>query len=268
MFGWFTTVVIAFAAHLVWVMPIAAFALFLIPASDAIVRISAWWQNRKGDPFAQALVLTPSPAAGATRRFLRKASVRVLPDAVVLTNTLGEERWLGRAGGHGVARLVRLVAPATGKPVAVEMQDRNGEARVLLPWKHWFTGRQGQARWAELTTALAVPVVERKRSDGAEGGWQGHQLSADVRKMSPMAAKEARKATDWHRSVIGTNELLALPLFSAVLLTGLFSDELPAFLAGLLSALTIVAALLPAMVSALASRFSHDKLIEKPEVDV
>ncbi|MFG3271207.1 MULTISPECIES: hypothetical protein [Streptomyces] len=83
-----------------------------------------------------------------------------------------------------------------------------------------------------------------------------------------MAAKEARKATDWHRSVIGRNELLALPLFSAVLLAGLFSNELPAFLAGLLSALTIVAALLPAMVSALVSRFSHDKLIEKPEVDV
>ncbi|MFJ5729994.1 hypothetical protein [Streptomyces paradoxus] len=268
MFGWFTAVVIAFAAHLVWAMPIAAFALLLIPASDGIVRISAWWRNRRSDPFAGALVLTPSPETGATRRFLRKASVRVLPDAVVLTNTLGEERWLGRAGGHGVVRLVRVVAPATGMPLAVEIQDRNGEARALLPWEHWFAGRHGPDRWAELVTALAVPVVDRKHSDGAKGRWQGHPLSADVRKMSPMEVKEARKATDWHRSVIGRNELLALPLFSAVLLAGLFSDELPAFLAGLLSALTIVAALLPAVVSALASRFSYDKLIEKPEADV
>jgi hypothetical protein len=83
-----------------------------------------------------------------------------------------------------------------------------------------------------------------------------------------MEAKEARKETDWHRAVIGRNELLALPLFSAVLLAGLFSDELPAFLAGLLSALTIAAALVPAMVSALASRFSYDKVIEKPEANV
>lgn len=83
-----------------------------------------------------------------------------------------------------------------------------------------------------------------------------------------MQAKDAREETDWHRSVIGRNENLTLVLFSAVLLAGLFSDELPAFLAGLFSALTIAAALLPAMVSILVSRFSYDKPIEKPEADV
>ncbi|MZF86805.1 hypothetical protein [Streptomyces sp. SID5643] len=270
MFGWFIAVVAAFAADLVWAMPIAAGALLLIPASDAVVRISAWWRNRRPHSFAEALAIKPSPSAGATRRFLRRASIRVLPDEVILTNTLGEERWLGRACGHGVARLVRLVAPTTGEPLAVEFQDRNGEARVLLPWKHWFAGRQGLDRWAELTAALALPVIDKRHTGGnsAEAWWQGHLLSADVRKMSPMEAKEARKETDWHRAVIGRNELLALPLFSAVLLAGLFSDELPAFLAGLLSALTIAAALVPAMTSALASRFSYDKVIEKPEANV
>lgn len=270
MFGWFVAVVTAFAADLIWAMPVAACALLLIPASDGVVRIAAWWRNRRSDSFVGALMFRPSPEAGATRRFLRTASVRVLPHDVVLTNTVGEERWLGRTGAHGVARLVRLVAPTTGEPLAVEFQDRNGEARALLPWKYWFAGRQGRDRWSELKAALDVPVADEKlrHAKNATVWCQGHMLSADVRKMSPMDAKEARKETDWHRAVIGRNELLALPLFSAVLLAGLFSDELPAFLAGLLSALTIAAALVPAVGSALGSRFSYDKVIEKAEVNV
>lgn len=270
MFGWFVAVVIAFSADLVWAMPVAACALLLIPASDGVVRIAAWWRNRRSDSFAGALMFRPSPEAGATRRFLRTASVRVLPDDVVLTNTVGEERWLGRAGVHGVARLVRLADPTTGELMAVEFRDRNGEARALLPWKHWFAGQQGRDQWAELKAALQVAVADEKlrQAKNANVWWQGHMLSADVRKMSPMEAKEARKETDWHRSVIGRNELLALPLFSAVLLAGLFSDELPAFLAGLLSALTIAAALVPALANALVSRFSYDKVIEKEEANV
>ncbi|GGW92240.1 hypothetical protein GCM10010383_22640 [Streptomyces lomondensis] len=270
MFGWFVAVVTAFSADLVWAMPVAACALLLIPASDGVVRIAAWWRNRRSNLFAGALMFRPSSGAGATRRFLRTASVRVLPYDVVLTNTVGEERWLGRAGAHGVARVVRLVASTTGEPLAVEFRDRNGDARALLPWKHWFEGQQGQDRWAELKAALAVPVADEKLriAENASVWWQGHMLGADVRKMSPMEAEEARKETDWYRSVIGRNELLALPLFSAVLLAGLFSDELPAFLAGLLSALTIAAALVPAVASALVSRFSYDKVIEKAEANV
>ncbi|MDK1347414.1 hypothetical protein QNO09_29770 [Streptomyces sp. 378] len=267
MFGWFVAAVIAFAADLVWAMPVAACALLLIPASDGLVRITAWWRNTRSDSFGGALTFRPSPAAGATRRFLRTASIRVLPDDVVLTNTVGEERWLGRAGTHGVARLVRLVAPTTGEPLAVAFLDGKGETRALLPWKHWFAGQQGHDRWAELQAALAVAVEDEKfrQTRSADVWWQGHVLSADVRKMSPMEAKEARKEADWHHSVIGRNELLTLSLFSAVLLAGLFSDELPAFLAGLLSALTIAAALVPAGTSALVSRFSGDKVIEKVE---
>jgi hypothetical protein len=187
MFGWFVAVVIAFSADLVWAMPVAACALLLIPASDGVVRFAAWWRNRRNDSFAGALMFRPSPGAGATRRFLRTASVRVLPDDVVLTNTVGEERWLGRAGVHGVARLVRLADPTTGELMAVEFQDRNGEARALLPWKHWFTGHQGRDQWAELKAALEVPVVDEKlrHAKNPNVWWQGHMLSADVRKMSP-----------------------------------------------------------------------------------
>jgi hypothetical protein len=265
LFGWLVAVVIAFSADLVWAMPVAACALLLIPVSDGIVRGAAWWRNRTTGVFAEALVFRPSPTGRVTRRFLRTASVRVLPGDVVLTNTVGEERWLGRTGTHGVSELVRLVAPATAEPLAVEFRDRRGEARALLPWKHWFAGDQGLADWARLQSALGVPVAdeELRHTMSAQDWWQGHQLSADVRRMSPMDGKEARRATDWHRAVIGRNELLALPLFSAVLLAGLFSDETPAFLAGLLSVLTIVAALVPMGTSALVSRLSYDRAIER-----
>lgn len=103
------------------------------------------------------------------------------------------------------------------------------------------------------------------RDKDSSGWWQGHMLRADVRKMSPMEGKEVRRETDWHRSVIGRNELLALSLFSAVLLAGLFSDDSSAFVAGLLSALTIAASLVPAATIALVSRLSYDKVIEKGE---
>ncbi|MGC5039455.1 MULTISPECIES: hypothetical protein [unclassified Streptomyces] len=264
MFGWLLALVIAFSADLAWAMPVAACALLLIPVSDGIVRGVAWWRNRTAHVFAEASIFRPSPAGRATRRFLRTASVRVLPGDVVLTNTVGEERWLGRTGAHGLSELVRLVAPATAEPLAVEFRDRRGEARALLPWKHWFAGDQGLTDWGLLQSALGVPVADKelRHTKSAQDWWQGHQLGADVRKMSPMDGKEARRATDWHRAVIGRNELLALPLFSAVLLAGLFSDETPAFLAGLLSALTIVAALVPALTSALVSRLSYDKAIE------
>ncbi|GGR11613.1 hypothetical protein GCM10015536_16400 [Streptomyces griseomycini] len=79
--------------------------------------------------------------------------------------------------------------------------------------------------------------------------------------MSPMGAGEARKQTDWYRSVIGRNELLSLPLFSAVLLAGLFSDMGPAIPAGCLSALTITVVLVPSLISALVSRFWYDRAL-------
>ncbi|CAL9541589.1 hypothetical protein SUDANB15_04224 [Streptomyces sp. enrichment culture] len=265
MFGWIVAVVMAFAADLVWAMPVAAGALFLLPASDIAVRIGAWWRNRRQNAFAEAVEIRPSPEAGgdATERFLRTAVVRVLPHDIVLTDTLGEERWLARVGEHGVARLVRLVVPTTGEILGVEFRDRNGDGRALLPWNHWFAGPQGDEHWDELVRALNVPVsdVKHEQTEGAKDWWQGLMLAAEVRVMSPMGAGEARKQTDWYRSVIGRNELLSLPLFSAVLLAGIFSDMGPAILAGCLSALTITVVLVPSLISALVSRFWYDRAL-------
>ncbi|MFB6555702.1 hypothetical protein [Streptomyces sp. NPDC056405] len=50
-----------------------------------------------------------------------------------LPMTLGEERWLGRAGAHGVARLVRLVDATTGDPLGVEVRDRTLDDSGLPP---------------------------------------------------------------------------------------------------------------------------------------
>jgi hypothetical protein len=188
----------------------------------------------------------------------------VLAQDLVLTNALGQERWLGRAGAHGVARLVRLVDAATGEPLGVEVRDRKGEARALLPWRFWFAGPQGSDGWAALAGALGVPVSDEKYQQlrDAQPWWQGHQLAGDARKMSPMEGKAARKQTGWYRSVVGANEPVVLPFFSALLLFGLFSDELPGLLAGLLSALTIVLSLGSPTASALVSRISYDRTLE------
>ncbi|MEU0017430.1 hypothetical protein ABZ173_07155 [Streptomyces rochei] len=266
LFGWFIVLVIGFATQFSWALPVAAGFLFLLPAADAVVRIQAWWRNRQHRGLVEKTEIRPSPAAGSggTRRFLRTASLCVLAHDLVLINALGEERWLGRTGAHGVARLVRLVDPATDDPLGVEVRDGKGEARALLPWRFWFAGPQGGDGWAALVGALGVPVSDEKyqQSEATQPWWQGHQLTGDARKMSPMEGKAARKQVGWYRSVVGANEPVVLPFFSAVLLFGLFSDVVPAFLAGLLSALTIVLSLGPATASALISRISYDRTVE------
>ncbi|WP_217548871.1 hypothetical protein [Streptomyces sp. GbtcB6] len=266
--GWFIALIVAFAADVDWCLPIAAGALFAVPAADLVVRVSAWWRRRRdGRSFAEAVLFTPHPAAGAgaTPRFLQTASVHVLPHDVVITDTVGRERWLGRDGAPGVARLVRLVSPGDRQPLGVEFRDGRGEVRALLPWRNWFAGPQGQDQWEDLVSALAVPAADEetrrpKRPGGdTEPWWNGHPLAADARTMSPLPAKEARAATSWHSSVIGGNELLLIPLFSLLLLAGLFGDGVPARLAGLFSALTIVAEWVPAATRSLISRFHYDK---------
>ncbi|WP_369224499.1 hypothetical protein AB5J52_27270 [Streptomyces sp. R39] len=269
LFGWLVALVVAFAADVDWCLPVAAGALFAVPAADAVVRVGAWWRNRGDDGrrFAEAVVITPDPAPGegATPRFRRTASVRVLPGDVVLTDTVGQERWLGRDGAHGIVRLVRLVSAGDRQPLGVEFRDRGGEARALLPWRHWFAGPQGRDRWEEMVSALSASATDEVvRSTRQPAGitkpwWNGHSLAADARMMSPLPSKDARAETSWHSSVIGGNELLLVPLFSLVLLAGLFGDTLPARLAGLFSLLTIVAECAPATTKSLFSRFHYDK---------
>ncbi|MFF9489818.1 hypothetical protein [Streptomyces sp. NPDC014676] len=188
----------------------------------------------------------------------------MLPHDLILTNALGEERWLGRTGKHGVARLVRLVDTTTGEPLGVEVRDETGEARALLPWCSWFAGSQGSDGCAALVTALGVPFSDEKcqQSKAAQPWWRGHELAGDARKMSPMEGKVARKQIGWYSSVVGANEPLVLPFFSGLLLVGLMSDEVSMFLAGLLSTLTIMLSLGPATASALVSRISYDRTLE------
>ncbi|MFF7469247.1 hypothetical protein [Streptomyces sp. NPDC008092] len=268
-FGWLVALVVAFAGDADWCLPVAAGALFAVPAADSVVRVGGWWRNRRdaGRYFAEAALITPEPATGegATPRFRRTASVRVLPGDVVLTDTVGRERWLGRDGAHGVAQLVRLVSPGDRQPLGVEFRDRSGQARALLPWRHWFAGPQGRSRWEEAVSALSVSAVDeevrnsRQTTGATKPWWHSHPLAADARAMSPLPAKDARAESNWHSSVIGGNELLLVPFFSLVLLAGLFGDSLTARLAGLFSALTIVAEWGPAAAKSLFSRFHYDK---------
>ncbi|WP_316773753.1 hypothetical protein [Streptomyces sasae] len=266
--GWLTALVVGFAADVGWCLPIAAGALFALPAADSVLRVGAWWRNRgDGGRFAEAVVITPDPAAGegATPRFRRTASVRVLPGDVVLTDTVGRERWLGREGAHGVARLVRLVDPGDRQPLGVELRDHGGGVRALLPWRHWFAGPLGRERWEEMVSAFSVSAADEERRgtrrpvEAKKPWWNGHPLAAEARMMSPLPAKDARAETSWHSSVIGGNELLLIPVFSLVLIAGLFGDTVTARLAGLFSALTIVAEWAPAATRSLISRFYYDK---------
>jgi len=278
MAGWFIALVLSFSVEAIgsWGLVVAAGALFLLPASDTVVRALAWWRRRGDARFTAAVVITPSPepGVGATRRFLETAAVRVLPGDVVLTNTVGEERWYARRGAHGIARLVRLTDPKTGAHLGVELWDGDGRALVLLPWRWWFAGPGGERRWSELAATLELPVSDVKfrpagnagRTDTPELWYRAHELAGDARKMSPMDGKAARSATSWNESVVGGNEVIVLPIFSALLLAGLFSDRVPAQVAGALSALTTVGVLGPAVAQQLTSRLSYDRpsAAEKP----
>ncbi|MEU3900166.1 hypothetical protein [Streptomyces sp. NPDC045251] len=266
LFGWLIAFVIGFATEISWFLMVAAGALFLLPAGDTLMRVRGWWYSRQHARIVEKTEIRPSPAAGSavTRRFLRTAAVRVYPRDVVLTNALGEERWLGRVGAHGVGRLVRLVDAATGELLGVEVRDGQGEVRALLPWRFWFAGPLGSEGWTALTEALKVPASDEKyrQRRNAQRWWQGHALAGDARRMSPIEGRAVRRQVAWYRSVAGVDEPVVIPFFSVWLLFGLLSDEVPAFLAGLMSALTIVLALGPTTVSALVSRISYDRTVE------
>jgi len=271
MAGWFIALALSISLENSgsWGFVVAAGSLFLVPGSDVAVRALAWWRKRGDAQLVGAVVIKPSPesGAGATRRFLETAAVRVLPGDVVLTNTAGEERWYARRGAHGIARLVRLTDPKTGARLGVELRDGDGHARGLLPWRWWFAGPDGDRRWSELVAALELPVSDEKYkpasnirgTDGPDLWYRAHELVGDARKMSPMEGKAARRATSWSDSVVGGSEVIVLALFSAPFLAGLFSDRAPAQVAGTLSALTVVAVWVPAITHQLASRLTKDR---------
>ncbi|MFJ6982529.1 MULTISPECIES: hypothetical protein [unclassified Streptomyces] len=263
--GWLLAWGILIVTGAQWMLAVVAGALLLVPGADLAVRVSAWWRHRRdlgpGGGFADSVLIAPSPepGAGATPRFLRTASLRVLPDDVVLTDAAGLERWIGRSGSQGVARLVRLVTADSGRPLGVEMRDGNGDTRALLPWRHWFAGPDGEARWSALRSALSVPVTDQRTHTGA-GPWpEGHLYATDAHWMSPLPGKEARKLTSWNDSVIGGGELIVIPVFSAPLVFLLLGDSPLAFLTGTLATLTVLAELVPPAVATLRSRLAYDK---------
>jgi hypothetical protein len=246
-----------------WTALAAATGLFLVPGADLAVRLLLWSRARRDTSLAHAEVVVPAPEATAdvTRRFRATAAVRVMPRDVVLTNTLGEERWIPRGGSCGVTRLVRLTDPASGAVLGVEFRDGANEARALLPWRWWFGGPEGSGTWSQLVSGLAVPVSDEKARSvqQADPWWRHHELAADARKMSPVPAKEARRQTSWHSSVIGGGEPIVVPVFSLLLLPGLASDHVPAQMAGALAALTVVASLVPVVHHHLTSRLKLDR---------
>ncbi|WP_405817423.1 hypothetical protein OG241_23065 [Streptomyces sp. NBC_01390] len=269
-FGWFIALVVAFSGGdgYGWVLLVAAGALFLVPGSDVVVRALAWWRTRGDGQLARACVIAPSPepGAGATRRFRETAAVRILPGEVVLTNTFGEERWYALGGTHGIARLVRLTHPKTRADLGVELRDGDGRARGLLPWRWWFAGSVGEQHWAELVEAFQLPVSQEafrpadnpSHADNPDFWREKHELGRDAEKMSPVHGKAVRRATIWQAGK-GGNEPLLIPIFSALLVGGLFAESALGRAVGIVSALTIVAVLGPSVVHQLTSRLFWDR---------
>ncbi|MFG3100120.1 hypothetical protein ACGFZL_06330 [Streptomyces sp. NPDC048182] len=242
-------------------MVVASGALLLLPASDLLLRVQAAYHRREDSRIPGAAVISPCPAPDArtTRRFLRTTAIRVMRDEVVLTDAAGRVRGLALSGTHGVGQLARLHDPRTGRVLGIELRDRGGRARALLPHRYWFAGSEGPYRWNQLVEALNAEVVDESLRSGADSWWQGHLLSADVRAMAPMEAGDVRAASGGNRSAVAGGELALVPLFAALLLPGVLASGAEAFTAGLLSALTIVAVWGPLVGDVLVSRLHADK---------
>lgn len=73
-----------------------------------------------------------------------------------------------------------------------------------------------------------------------------------------MYGKVVRRATSWN-AVKGANEKIVIPIFGALLLAGLFSEDGLARVVGIFSALTIAAVLGPVLLDQVTSRFSYDR---------
>ncbi|MFH9332765.1 hypothetical protein ACH4KU_27740 [Streptomyces althioticus] len=265
MLGWHVALMAAFSGGPSWTRPVAAGALFLLPGADVVVRVSGWWRRGRCDAFTGAESVKPSPGAGdaVTHRARRTAAVRVLPGEIVLTNTVGEERWLAHHGDHGVTRLLQLIVSESECPLAVEFRDKDGEVRAFLPSGPWFAGPHGKDCWKYLVRALGVPVSDEwcRPAGGAHHWSEGHVLAEDARRMAPMAEAEARRRTGWYSSVVDRNEPFALVLLSAVFLPGLVGGTGAAVPAGVLAGLTVGATLGPQLCRVLFSRMWFDRAV-------
>jgi hypothetical protein len=248
-----------------WGPVIAAGALLAVAVSDVVVRTLVRLRARADVRLAEAATILPSPGSASSRRFCRTAAVRVLPRDIVVTNGLGEERWLARSGSQSVARLVRLVHAKSGEHLGVEFRGSSGEPRALLPWRWWFAGPEGDDRWAELTALLGVPTEEERLKPGSEPWWREHRMSEDARRMSPVAAKEARRRTSWYGSALGDATWMIVPVLSALpLAAALLGDgRTPAVVMGILSSATIAVIVGSALGHQLISRLDLDRPVRE-----
>lgn len=256
-------VLVALPAGRTWAVAVAVPALLALPVRDTVHRVRAWWHRRRPGPRGTVRIApSPAPASGATRRFLRTASVRVEPADVVLVDTLGGERRLGREAPHGVRRLVRLMDPGTRKPLGVELRDGADACRALLPWDAWFGGPEGEERWTDLAKALRVPRAdETYRGRRAEGRpwWLFHRLADDVVRFGPCTPERARSARGWY-TTHGPDEPLVITAFSALCVPGLLAVENPAGLViGVMAALTVALVLVPPTVATVFGHLVDDR---------
>ncbi|MFD5537264.1 hypothetical protein ACFWIJ_05245 [Streptomyces sp. NPDC127079] len=249
-----------------WTVLIATTGLFLVPGADLVLRILQRTRTHGDALFAGADVVVPSPesGAGATRRFLDTAALGVLPGDLVLTDTVGTERWLPLRRNQGVTRLVRLVEPSSGAVLGVEFRDKQNAARALLPWRWWFAGPAGAENWSRFVKASGLPVSDEnvRHSRDADGWWKNHTMAADARWLAPVDPKRAREKTSWHSTVRGGGEAIVVPILCLIPLLGLDSDQPEARVAGVLAALTILAELVPVVAHRLTSRFQLDRRAE------
>lgn len=142
---------------------ICAAAALAQPLLAGALMARAWWLDRgSGRPLrAPAAALAPHPARPVTRRFLRIASLRLLPADLVVTDADGAERWLPRSGPVAVTALARITV--RGRPDRLELRTAEGRPRAVLPWHDWFGGPGGEQELAGFANAAGLPVT------GAEG---------------------------------------------------------------------------------------------------
>lgn len=139
---------------------ICAVAALTQPLLAGALIARAWWVDRTSGRAlrAPAATIAPHPARPVTRRFLRIASLRLLPADLVVTDGDGAERWLPRSGPVAVTGLARITV--RGKPDRLELRTADGGPRAVLPWQDWFAGPGGEQELAGFASAAGLPLTD------------------------------------------------------------------------------------------------------------
>ena len=191
--------------------------------------------------------LLPHPAGPVSRRFLRRARLRVEPAAVVVVDALGRERRLPRGGPFGVtsAVVVRVGTPAA----QLELRTDDGLPRATLPVAHWCAGEPGRRALARVCAEAGLTLDEQ--GPPADRPPAEQEVARAV--FSPPDRARARSRT-WPSGVPGEAAVWQSALFAALLVVcGFGSHPIPRA-AQLVAAATLALALLPHLVRLLVRR--------------